>query len=85
VEFVDVGAEVNRVAVPVSDLPLPGHPGLSPAKDLSHLDYEELLKRCAHPVWKPDPRTSVFHGADAAFAPVSDFDHPGAQESPGDQ
>jgi protein-tyrosine kinase len=66
VEFVDVGAEVNRVAVPVSDLPLPGHPGLSPAKDLSHLDYEELLKRCAHPVWKPDPRTSVFHGADTA-------------------
>jgi protein-tyrosine kinase len=66
VEFVDVGAEVNRVAVPVNDLPLPRHSGLPPAKDLSHSDFDELLKRCAHPAWKPDPRTSVFHGADTA-------------------
>lgn len=77
IDFIDVAADVNRSTAvverevappPQLDQPPAPQPAAPPAPqkqtDLSRLKLNELIKRCAHPVWKPDPRSSVFHGAD---------------------
>jgi capsular exopolysaccharide synthesis family protein len=77
IDFVDVAADVTRTTVAEREaalMPQPDQPSAqlqpdappAPRKenDLSRLKLNELIKRCAHPVWKPDPRSSVFHGAD---------------------
>lgn len=62
VEFIDVAVkeELDRSAIsgqsPLLNLPS----SVDPSKDRSLLRFEELRKRCSHPVWNPDPRLDVF-------------------------
>jgi protein-tyrosine kinase len=59
-DFLDVANELEKPAVaPVDRLPQFGE--LAPDSPL--FSYEELVKKCAHPKWQPDPRINVFLGA----------------------
>ncbi|MGA2813313.1 MAG: CpsD/CapB family tyrosine-protein kinase [Candidatus Acidiferrum sp.] len=51
-----IAEKVLERPAPRSDVRKPADPGRSA--------FEELVKKCAHPRWVADPRTSVFHGAD---------------------
>jgi protein-tyrosine kinase len=66
INFVDVTTDVARTTSTIAEreLALPLRPEVRKDSDLSRLQLDELIKKCAHPKWIPDPRTSVFHGAD---------------------
>jgi protein-tyrosine kinase len=64
-DFVDVAADFNRAAIIEPDRVVPVRPESRPAGHPSQFTLEESLKKCTHPNWTPDPRTSVFHGADS--------------------
>lgn len=60
---VEIAREVGQSVVAEPTVPRPqGHDrvGLHDGRD-PFLDYEEFAKRCAHPKWRIDPLTSVFH------------------------
>src|ERR1700678_2157340 len=61
----DVASELtaSSIAEKVLDRPAPRTDVRKPA-DPARSSFEELVKKCAHPRWVADPRTSVFHGAD---------------------
>ena len=65
--FVDVAVkeEPDRpiVARDVAAASLPST--VLPSKDSSLLRFEELQKRCSHPIWKLDPRLNVFKDQDS--------------------
>lgn len=63
-EIVDVAAAVTRTIDPYP-AEAPRIPELRPDGAPSYLRYEDLLKKCAHPKWQPDPRASVFHDGDS--------------------
>jgi protein-tyrosine kinase len=63
-DIVDVATDVARTIVPSTDVPLRQGPALSSEGKLPFLQYEELVKKCAHPKWQLDPRTSVFQGGE---------------------
>ena len=64
--FADVAGDVTRSSLAEQQLTRPQlHAELrQPAADLSRLQFDDLIKKCAHPKWQIDPRSSVFHGAD---------------------
>lgn len=63
--FADVAGDVTRSSLAEQQLTRPQrHTELRRPADPGRLQFEDLLKKCAHPKWKIDPRSSVFHGAD---------------------
>jgi protein-tyrosine kinase len=63
--FADVAGDVTRSSLAEQQLTRPQlHTELRKPADPSRLQFEDLVKKCAHPKWKIDPRSSVFHGAD---------------------
>lgn len=62
-DLVDVSADVRRTTVSAEDRTSPLLVDLPPKQDSSFLSFEELVKKCARPQWKPDPRSNVFDGA----------------------
>ncbi|HEY4978724.1 MAG TPA: CpsD/CapB family tyrosine-protein kinase [Candidatus Acidoferrum sp.] len=64
-DIVDVANDVARTTAsfPSAAL-LPQIPGLPADGSQPLLRFEELVKKCAHPKWQLDSRTSVFHGED---------------------
>jgi protein-tyrosine kinase len=63
-DLVDVSAEFNRAPVIQPERGLPVRPEARPRGNAGSLQLEDLVKNCVHPTWHPDPRSSVFHGAD---------------------
>jgi capsular exopolysaccharide synthesis family protein len=65
VHLVDVAAELAPVSTAerLLDRSVP-RPDVRKSADPARYSFEELVKKCAHPKWVADPRTSVFHGAD---------------------
>lgn len=59
-DLVDVTTDVSRTTVSAVErvFPLLEEPG--PEQRVPFLDFEDLLKKCAHPQWRPDPRINVF-------------------------
>jgi protein-tyrosine kinase len=63
-DLVDVAEELHRPVRPRDN------PQTTMASDLHQLDsqvflrFEELVKRCSHPTWNPDPRMNVFKDQD---------------------
>jgi protein-tyrosine kinase len=70
--FLDV-AEAPRTGVPLRELE--ESPVRIPAseKEITYFRYEELIKRCAAPKWKIDPRISVFEGNDETHVGAERF------------
>ena len=64
--FSDVAGDVTRSSLAEQQLTRAQlHAELrKPAADLSRLQFDDLIKKCARPQWKIDPRSSAFHGAD---------------------
>jgi capsular exopolysaccharide synthesis family protein len=62
-DLVDVSADVSRTTVPAEDRTAPLLVDLPPKRDLSFLNFEELMKKCARPKWQLEPRSNVFDGA----------------------
>jgi protein-tyrosine kinase len=60
-DFVDVSTDVSRTTSPPTDRTVPLLDDLATV-----LSFEELVKRCAHPKWQPDPRINVFLDADSS-------------------
>ena len=63
-DLVDVAADFRRAPIIEPERVAPARPEFRPSSSPSQFQLEGLLKNCAHPIWNPDPRTSVFHGAD---------------------
>jgi protein-tyrosine kinase len=65
-EVAEVAGEIRRSVKAVSDLAEPAAPSRVVAVD-GHQDiplrYEELVRRCAHFEWRPDPLKSVFNNS----------------------
>jgi len=62
--FADVAGDVTRSSLADQQLTRPQlHTELRKSADPGRLQFEDLIKKCAHPKWKIDPRSSVFHGA----------------------
>jgi protein-tyrosine kinase len=63
-DFVDVEGELLHPAAP-RDNPRTAMPGgLQRLDSERFLRFEDLLKRCSHPAWKPDPRLNTFNVQD---------------------
>ena len=63
-DLLDVASDFGRALV-IEPGPIPPVRPEVRANGISALSQiDELAKRCAHPVWHPDPRTSMFHGGD---------------------
>jgi capsular exopolysaccharide synthesis family protein len=60
-DIVDVATDVSRTITPLADLTLPQAPTAHTDNNSTFLSFEALIKKCAHPRWELDPRTSVFH------------------------
>jgi protein-tyrosine kinase len=59
-DFLDVEGELRR-PIEVGDTPQAGVlRGVSHNGSLSSLRYEELIKRCSHPIWNPDSPMNIF-------------------------
>ena len=63
-DIVDVATDVGRTITPISEASLPQLAILPTNGNLPFTTFEELIKKCTHPKWNLDPRTSVFHGVD---------------------
>src|SRR5271163_742383 len=63
-DLVDVAAALHPAPVIEPDRLLSVRPEFRSNASPAQLQFEEVLKKCAQPKWHPDPRTSVFHGAD---------------------
>jgi len=63
--FLEV-AEAPRAAIPSRDQDEPKLRAPAQVEEPAYSRYEDLIKRCASPKWRIDPRTSVFEGGDEA-------------------
>jgi capsular exopolysaccharide synthesis family protein len=70
--LLDVSTDVSRTTVSLEDRALPSLDGLAPQRP-PFLCFEELVKKCAHPQWQPDPRTNVFLGVDSNQTDAESF------------
>jgi protein-tyrosine kinase len=61
-DYVDVVAGVNRTIATADDRAMPVLPSVPAEGGMPFLRFEELVKKCAHPKWQIDARTSVFTG-----------------------
>jgi capsular exopolysaccharide synthesis family protein len=71
-DLLDVSTDVSRTTVPLEDHTLPSLDRLAPQRP-PFLCFEELVKKCAHPQWQPDPRTNVFLGVDSNQTDAESF------------
>lgn len=63
--FIDVAGDLAPSPAVPKDIPgLPAQGEPRKHADPARASFNELVKKCAHPTWMADPRTSVFHGAD---------------------
>ena len=63
--FVDVANDVTRTTIAEKELSLPPlRTEVRKDADPSRHSFDELVKKCSHPNWKLDPRTSVFNGGE---------------------
>ena len=72
-DLLDVSTDVRRTTVPLEEPAFPLLDDLAPEQELPVLCFEELVKKCAHPQWQPDPRVNVFLGADSHHAGAESF------------
>jgi protein-tyrosine kinase len=63
--FVDVTEGISRSAQAGNELDTATTNRIGRASKQPFVRFEQLLKRCAHPKWTPDPRMSVFGGSDS--------------------
>jgi protein-tyrosine kinase len=63
--FVDVTEGISRSAQAGNELDKAPENRSGKAGKQPFVQFEQLLKRCAHPKWTPDPRMSVFAGTDS--------------------
>jgi protein-tyrosine kinase len=63
-DLLDVSIDVSRTTGLLEDRALPLHDDVAREQKSRLLCFEELVKKCAHPQWQPDPRSNVFLGAD---------------------
>jgi capsular exopolysaccharide synthesis family protein len=64
-DLIDVAGVLSSSQVAEKDLSAPSsRTTLRKDADRSRASFDELVKKCVHPKWVVDPRTSVFHGAD---------------------
>src|SRR5208282_2368007 len=63
-DLVDVTADFGRAPVIEPERVLPVRPEVRTNGNSASFQFAELAKKCAHPKWNPDPRSSVFHGGD---------------------
>jgi capsular exopolysaccharide synthesis family protein len=63
-DLVDVAEELHRPARPRDNPQTTMASGLRQLDSQLFLRFEELLKRCSHPTWNPDPRMNVFKDQD---------------------
>jgi len=64
-DLVDVVTDFGRPPLVEPAHVAPVRPDFRSSANPSQFGFEELVKKCVHPVWSFDPRTSVFHGADS--------------------
>ena len=63
--FVDVAEGISRSAQAGNELDTTTTNRIGKVSKQPLVRFEQLLKRCAHPKWTPDPRVSVFGGTDS--------------------
>jgi protein-tyrosine kinase len=63
-DLVDVAADFGRAPVIQPERVPPVRSESRSNLNSAQFQFEELVKKCAHPKWNPDPRSSVFHGGD---------------------
>jgi protein-tyrosine kinase len=63
--FVDVTEGISRSAQAGNELDTATTNRIGKPSKQPFIRFEQLLKRCAHPKWTPDPRMSVFGGTDS--------------------
>ena len=63
--FVEVTEAISRSAQAGNELDTAATNRIGKASKQPLVRFEQLLKRCAHPKWTPDPRMSVFGGTDS--------------------
>ena len=63
--FVDVAEGIGRSAQAGNELDTTTTNRIGKVNKQPLVRFEQLLKRCAHPKWTPDPRMSVFGGTDS--------------------
>ncbi len=63
--FLDVAQGISRSAPLRNGNDTAPANGREKAVNHSFVQFEQLVKRCAHPKWSPDPRMSVFGGNDS--------------------
>lgn len=72
-DFLDVDGDLHRLAE-LSDISQTVVPSDVRQPDTQHqLRFKELLKRCAHPAWNPDPRMNLFKDADKEKSGAESF------------
>ncbi|MGB2639222.1 MAG: CpsD/CapB family tyrosine-protein kinase, partial [Candidatus Acidiferrum sp.] len=72
-DFLDVERDLPRLAE-LGDIPQESAPSEVRQPDSQlQLRFKELLKRCAHPAWNPDPRMNIFTDADKAKSGAESF------------
>jgi len=61
-QVAEVAGEIRRSdpAACIVNVPATPSPAVAAAKKAVPLSYEELVMRCGHPEWRPDPLSSVF-------------------------
>jgi protein-tyrosine kinase len=59
-------AVIHNPAISASPMAEPGVRDIHASDGAPFLRFDDLIKRCAHPEWKPGPRSSLFHLADNA-------------------
>jgi protein-tyrosine kinase len=63
-DLVDVTSGLRTAPVIEPERVLSVRPDFRPNSAHAQTQFEELVKKCAHPTWNLDPRTSVFHNVD---------------------
>ena len=63
--FVEVTEAISRSVQAGNELDTAATNRIGKASKQPLVRFEQLLKRCAHPKWTPDPRMSVFGGTDS--------------------
>jgi protein-tyrosine kinase len=63
-DLVDVAAEVHRSIIAETHTAERLAHGVRGSDGVPYLRFEDLMKVCAHPKWKPDPRMSVFQSVE---------------------
>src|SRR5271168_5319265 len=64
-DLVDVATDFGRAPLVEPAHAAPVRQDFRSDANPSQFGFEELVKNCVHLKWHPDPRTSVFHGADS--------------------